>query len=341
MSIEAPGLEVGPIEIAEWLELIALTRANSSSSEADIRSILLGAPDDVAAFGDTDELDEEAEQSIQEVFDELDQRSRWSGRGYPFVIEQPGNVLRVRYPLIPDRHLAYVFSLLITYCKGLDSDVRNHVPGLGQLEDLFQVCGTVAAAGFISGSSASFGFPRLDGQPFYDKLWEINQAIGEGQAHRVWTPGASPNPGDAGVDVIAWRPCLDTQPGQFYLLGQCASGKNWDSKTPIQDYIHFHDTYWLKHPYSPIISATFIPFDFRSDIGQSNYESLEDAYRWTRWDKTSHFGIIVDRYRLANFFARGLMISRRAGFSVEGVAAVSQIRNWCLPVLQHIGQDGN
>jgi hypothetical protein len=339
MPIEAPGLDAGPIEVAEWLELIALTRPNSSSSEADIRSIILGAPDDIAVAQDAAELDEEAEESIQEVFDELDQRSRWSGRGYPFALEQPGNTLRVRHPNLPDRHLAYVFSLLISHCKTLDPGTRNKVPGLGQLEDLFQICGAVAAAGLIHGSSTSFGFPRLDGQPFYDKLRDINEAVGEGLAHRVWTQGASPNPADSGVDVVAWRPWPDTQPGQFYLLGQCASGKNWDGKTPIKDYEHFHNTYWLKHPYSPLISATFIPFDFRADVAQANYESLEAAYKWARWDKTFRFGIIVDRYRLANSFARGLLISRQTGFSVEGVAAVSRIRDWCLPVLQHIGHE--
>jgi hypothetical protein len=341
MSIEAPGLEAGPIEVAEWLELTALTRHNFSSSEADIRSLMLGAPDDIAAFDDVDELDEEAEESIQEVFDEFDRRSEWSGQGYPFAVQQPGNVLQVKHPELRDRHLAYVFSLLISYYKTLTPEAREKVPGAGQLEDLFQICGTIAAAGLVGGSSVSFGFPRLDGQPFYDKLWEVNGLIGEGQAHRIWTLGASPNPADAGIDIIAWRPCLDRQPGQIYLLGQCASGKNWDEKTPISDYEHFHKTYWVKHPYSPLISATFIPFDFRKDIGQSNYESLEDAYRWKRWDKTFQFGIIVDRFRLANFFAKGLMISRRTGFSVEGANIVSRIRDWCFPVVEYIRQNGD
>jgi hypothetical protein len=341
MSIEAPGLEAGPIEVAEWLELTALTRQNSSSSEADVRSIVLGASDDIAAFEDIAELDEDAEESIQEVFDELDSRRLWSGGGYPFGVEQPGNILRVIEPEIPDHHLAYVFSLLLSYCKKLDLATRKNVPGIAELEDLFQICGTVAATGFIDGSSVSFGFPRLGGQPFYDKLWDVNQALGEGMAHRIWRLGASPNPADAGVDVIAWRSCPDGQPGQLYLLGQCASGKNWDSKTPIQDYLHFHNTYWLKHPYSPVISATFIPFDFRSDVGQSNYQSLDDAYKWTRWDRTFEFGIIIDRYRLANFFAKGLAISRLSGFSVEGAGAVSQIRDWCLPVLEYIRQLGD
>src|ERR1700744_5728929 len=116
MRISTPPISANSMELAEWLELIALTRENSTSSEADLRALLEGPAGDIAVYeGNQSEQDEALELLVQEVFDELDDRRRWAGRGYPFEIE-PLNVLRLKDRL-KYAGIAYLLSLLISFLK--------------------------------------------------------------------------------------------------------------------------------------------------------------------------------------------------------------------------------
>jgi hypothetical protein len=260
---------------AEWLELLAIKNSPQPSSQADLRSLLEGASDDMALLGDPSELDEKVEEIIQAVFEELKSRSEWAGPGYPFKLETGTITLATSFDQPSDAHLGYLLSLLATFYRhdyytriAKPKNENDQFPNSGKMEDYFQACGTIAAAGLVSGNSISFGFPREDGTSFYEKLSEISQHLAEGSPKTAWEPGASTNPKDAGVDIVAWRPFADKQPGQFYLLGQCASGDNWQDKNPHQDYSNFHEDYWTKRPHSPIILAMFVPF-FRNQMSTS------------------------------------------------------------------------
>jgi hypothetical protein len=328
--------------VAEWLELLALTRKNGSSSAADLESLFQGSDDDLAVYeGDQVEQDEEVELLIQEVFNELDSRSQWGGKGYPFDILRKNNVLKLRNTSPRFVCLAYLLSLLISFLKRFkESEIKDAFPAYDQIEDLFQICGTIAAAGYIEGSSVSFGFPRVDATPFYEKLLSVSQLMGEGIPKQAWDIGGSAKPNDAGVDIIAWRECPDRLPGLLYLLGQCATGKSWQTeKNPSTDYSDFHEYYWAQHPHSPLISATLIPFDLRESITKGKYKTIDDAYFWERWTLTKQFGVLLDRFRLAHYYAKGLTIIFRSGAKVEGRKQLRDVRKWVADALQYLRQE--
>lgn len=330
MLVPTPAASADAIELAEWLELLALTRSNGSSSEADLEALFTGPEDDLAAHdGNQEQQDEEIELTLQEVFDELDDRRSWAGRGYPFEL-RPEGVLRLRKDTPMFASLAYLLSLLISLLKEFkEKDVKDAFPAFDQLEDLFQICGTIAAAGYVEGSSISFGFPRDDSSPFYEKLQSVSKLMGEGRPKIGWEEGASPSPNDAGVDVIAWRECPDRLPGQMYLLGQCATGKTWqEEKTPPSDYDDFHEYYWSQWPHSPIISATLVPFDLRDSVIKGKHKSIEEAYSWERWALTKDFGVILDRFRMAHYYALGLARTLRADATIEGRKKLHDVRTW-------------
>jgi len=342
MRVQPPPTSAGAIELAEWLELLALTRPNGSSSEADLEGLLGGAEDDLAAYdGDQEQKDEEMEILVQEVFDELDTRASWGRRGYPFEVLRRNSVLRLRNGTPRFVCLAYLLSLLISFLKRFkEEDVRDVFPAYDQFEDLFQICGTIAAAGFIEGSSVSFGFPRLDSKPFYEKLQSIGELMGEGRPKVGWDVGASIRPKDAGVDVIAWRECPDRLPGQMYLLGQCATGKTWQSeKTPPVDYDDFHEYYWVNWPHSPLLSATIVPFDLRESITQGGYKSIEEAYSWERWSLTKRFGVVLDRFRVAHYYSCGLARSLHANARIEGRKQLRDVRDWVVNAIQYLRKE--
>jgi len=341
MMVPTPAASADAIELAEWLELLALTRPNGSSSEADVEALFEGPEGDLAAHdGDQDRQDEELERTLQEVFDELDDRRSWAGRGYPFDLQQ-NRVLRLRKDTPMFASLAYLLSLLISLLKQFkEKDVKDVFPAFNQLEDLFQICGTVAAAGYVEGSSISFGYPRPDSSPFYTKLQSVSKLMGEGRPKTSWEEGASTSPNDAGVDVIAWRECPDRLPGQIYFLGQCATGKTWqEDKTPPKDYGDFHEYYWSQWPHSPIISATLVPFDLRDPITKGNHKTIEDAYSWERWTLTKDFGVILDRFRMAHYYARGLARTLRPDAKVEGRKQLHEVRVWVMNGIQYLRKE--
>jgi hypothetical protein len=349
MIIEAPAeWDDYAYRFAEWLELMSIQRWPNPSGEAELRALLEGTGDDLKLFSSQSEMDEAVESKVQEVFEELDRRAVWADGGYPFVLNRGKVTLETggadlgstREPSV-----AYLFALAATYYrhvyyKGLKTpkDEHDSFPGRGDLEDLFQVCGTIAAAGFVNGHSISFGWPRADGSAFYEKLASVGKDLGDGVPKSAWAPGASPKPNDGAVDIVAWRHCPDRLPGQLYMLGQCASGDNWETgKLPLMDHSNFHEYYWSQQPHSPLVTGTFVPFDYRVFVMESiPAETREEAWRAERWRLTKTHGVIFDRFRLAHFFANGLRTAAAGTYSVESVDALPRLKAWVRGFLEFL-----
>jgi hypothetical protein len=340
MQLEPPAeWDAHPYEYAEWLELLAIQRWPNPSGEAELRSHLEGIADDLKLFASQDELEDKVESKVQAVFEELSKRLTWSEGGYPFKLENGTILLKTetdQITTISDSSIAYIFALGATfyrhkYFRNLrkPKDENDKFPGKANLENLFQVCGTIAAAGFVNGHSISFGHPRVDGSGFYAKLASVGNTLGDGVPKAGWAPGASPKPNDGAVDIIAWRHCPDKQPGQLYMLGQCASGDNWEEgKVPVLDHDNFHEYYWSSMPHSPLITATFLPFDFRTFVMKTLPCSLQEAWWSERWRLTKSHGVIVDRFRLAHYFASGLQTAHAGKHKVESIDKLPELRAW-------------
>ena len=108
--LEPPCDLLDPLELADWLELLALTAADENSSQGDLERVLRRAsPSELAdEHGD----DEKVEQKTLDVFRELEQRSIAGGDAYPFDVGTPG-VLQMKgdwhsYLVLPGRSIAMV-----------------------------------------------------------------------------------------------------------------------------------------------------------------------------------------------------------------------------------------
>ena len=141
---------------------------------------------------------------------------------------------------------------------------------------LFEKISAQALKNFLNGEVFILGFPA--GKTFNEYLDDIGNICFEDRilpAHYSYK--------DDGVDVVGYKSFDDKRSSNLYVLLQCAAGKHWDAKKPINMnnwglYIRWH----------------------RENIIQSI--STVDFVENTRWNKrTSTFGMLIDRLRIYNF----------------------------------------
>ena len=200
---DLPSLGRSANQVADWLELVALTRPGSVGSDA---LLLLGRQN---GLGESD---------IGLGLTTMTRRASQLGARYPFRI---ANGIATR----PGAHILPWTSLLLL---SPGSPARAHLP-LGEaavhLEQL-----TAGAMGSFFGPAtevARFGWPGDAGRPpeFPDAVrWLAGLMQADiGAAYRP------PFRKDGGVDVVAWRPFVDGRSGFPVVLVQC---------TLEQDYAH-------------------------------------------------------------------------------------------------------
>lgn len=267
---------------------------------------------------------EDADAFLDSITDELGDRIQWLGDAYPFQMNDRGTHLELKEPLSDGAYI-YLFCLFLTHCKADDVVDGTWIPAIDhKTRDLFQACSTLAAAGQIQGCAISFGWPRPDDNaPFLTRLQQVYAMFGEGQVIAHPHPGASPSPKDEEIDIIAWQPVNDRAPGTRYMLGQVASGHNWEAKSvkgpPIEK---FHAMWFAPKPGSEPTSSIFIPHA----IIPNATGSRRDAMQWL----TLEFGMIFDRMRLPLFAMKGIELadSNNPTFHIERRNDVAEIVAW-------------
>lgn len=334
MPLKLPPLKAASSTIADWVEIRALADPAGSfrlsrikrfwdthreSEDADPEG--LHARED-----DTDEqgvsgADDDA--FLDALTDELAERSRALGGMYPFDIAASGLTLSLK-PDLSIGQVVYLFCLLLTNSREGDILSGAWEPAIdNQVRDLFQACSTVAAAGEIRGCAVSFGWPRPDeNPPFLHKLRQVYDRFGEGVPVPQPRPGASLWAKDEEIDVIAWRPRLDGAAGTAYMLGQVASGDNWEAKSikggPID---YFHRTWFDPAPPSTPIPSIFIPHAV---------PPFSEGTRRERMDLlVARFGTIFDRLRLPLLTSEGQEFAvENPELLIERVTDLQQIGPW-------------
>lgn len=284
--------------------------------------------DDTLEGGSSEDVDDLIENGIQEVFEYLEDRTKAGGNSYPFTLDKSGSELRITRDSLSLSHYAYLFCLLVSvYRKDHLLPLRVFEGVKSAVPSLFQACGTLAAAGFVSGCSVSFDFPREDGSGFLTSLKRTYGHLGEGVTRHISPPGASPSQKDGGIDVIAWRPFPDGHPGQLYLLGQCASGKEWREKSVEPQIKKFY--YWFTSlPASPIVQAIFIPFSADENVKPLYGRSYSEERHGYYLCHTYGLGIIFDRCRIPFYFNKGLELSKKFPETVERAKDAPKIVDW-------------
>lgn len=333
MPINFPPLKARPATLADWVEFRALSdprfffrlsrlkRAWDTHRESEDSD----PGGDQKSEGDTDGdgvsgADEDA--FLDAITEELSERATVLGGAYPFEISEGGLRFSVRNPL-PVSGYCYIFCLLLSHPRAGDITNETWLPEIDHtVRDLFQACSTLAAAGHVAGCAISFGWPRPDNNPpFLTRLREVYALFGEGTVREVPLAGASPFVKDEEIDVIAWAPRPDAA-GTTYLLGQVASGEDWDGKSVVNGIPYFHETWFSQIPASRPLASMFIPHTVTA-VGEG-----------TRRDRVAvlaaRFGMIFDRLRLPELARKGIVLADEEGngLYIERRGDVDRMVTW-------------
>lgn len=339
--LSAPNIQGSYVVAADWLELLALSRPERFATDADLTqpaAILADraaplAPEDVEEGEDPDIVDPATERALNAVFEEIAHRQRTLGSYYPFSVEAAPRRLRLspkprsQAELVRSGRAIYVSCLMMSAVKsGLVDAKGAKLRSDPHIGNLFQICATVAAAGYVAGDAYWFGHPRPDKTPLLKAVEKLVAYLESGEARQAAPPGAARLAKDLGVDLIAWRAHNDGLPGKTVIYGQCAAGSNWDGKA-VEGKVKVLNLYCSTTPTDHWLPALFCPFPL--------YMEKENAHElWTAEDragfyrlKEAEMGVIVDRLRVVGWAVEALRRLR------PGARAAAQhlpkLYDWC------------
>ncbi len=313
-------------KLADWIELEVLSAPDGCVGFGT----LVSAADLEIEEQEADIADEDLRQEglVVAVQAEIAARRKVIGDDYPFILDDSGATLQLATQITAVGAI-YLFCLFLSHAfdrtivpEDLAPDITNDV------RDMFQVCATVAAAGYVEGIAISFGWPRPDDAAFLVAVQRVYGLFGDGTPVNTPPPAAPDQVKDDGIDIIAWRPSPDGLPGTHYLIGQVASGNDWRGKSVINYCGMFHKYWFSRQPAAPHQPAMFIPFCLDPKASDDPSIAQEIAVDYNMQRLTNQFGVIFYRYRLPYFAAVGLRVHAQAGHLIERVDELPRVEQW-------------
>ncbi|MCK9395943.1 MAG: hypothetical protein M0Q44_10165 [Methylobacter sp.] len=272
--------------LADWLEFQVLTSEFYVYRVNEL--IRLSDEDQDSENPNITEQDTVNEEVLQTALNELQFRVDTLELSYPFHFEGNGSELVLNEPITSGGYV-YLYCLFFSHVKRGEVIIPD--PPYSNIDrDLLQICSTLAAAGSLQANAVSFGFPRPDNSNFINALKDTWDKLGDGKVVDTIPIGAPKDEKDGRIDVIAWTSTPDNAAGKHYLLGQVATGANWNSKSILGEMEPFHKTWFTRAPASTPTPAMFIPFC----LDVTPPATLKDAVYYA----TLKFGLIYYRYRL-------------------------------------------
>jgi hypothetical protein len=316
VELKALSSPAGQVRLNDVRRLWDKTREREESDPEGLEKKEEDTDNDGVAGGDDDRFFDSVENGVEE-------RLRALGDSYPFKLGA-GSKLQVHGPPTDGGYM-YLFCLFLSHAGSRELFDGSWFPAVDNgTRDLFQVCSTLAAAAEVKGCAIAFGWPRPGHIPFLAKLRTVYELFGEGKVVEKRKPGVTLFAKDEEIDVIAWRPRPDKGAGTDYLLGQVASGDNWEGKAikggPIDN---FHNNWFTSVPPSTVRPAIFIPHSVpQIEMEGTRLERLAAI--------TYRYGMVIDRLRLPRATQEGLDLynERRSGIHIERGNEVSLIRHW-------------
>lgn len=298
---------------ADWLEVLALARPQQYATDDDVskpNDILEDraavVTDDGAGWpeDDPDIVDPASERAMDAVFEEIANRKRVLKAAYPFEIEIAKRRLTIRVSepsgddAIDQGRAIYVACLYMTALRGglIDAKAANLQadPAMGRA---FQICATIAAAGYMSGDAYWFGHPRPDRTPFMEAIRKLSGLLRQGTPAIAAPPGETLYAKDGGIDVVAWRDHHDERPSKLIMYGQCASGMDWVGK-PVKGKVDRMDSFYSLTPSKHWIPALLTPFPIYSEKENAHRLRNEEAMQGFYRQNEAEMGVIIDRLRI-------------------------------------------
>ena len=338
--------------IADWIELHTLVNPNGVSIQSQLLNILDFLEDEAAEPKSVDPetqepLDEailegSRQQLIESTIEELEYRHSILNDSYPFEVNAKRKRLRwiEENPITHPGKVVYLFCLFASAIRERKLQPLDQVTEIEKhIANVFQVCACLAAGGYIGGEVSSFGFPRASGDGFLVALRKTYERFGTGQVRDADDiPRGLPTAlKDGGIDVIAWRDHPDMMPGKIYLLGQCASGKNWREKSVVEYIEPLHGMWFTSWPAKHSSPAMFIPFPLHHEIGEQSTEEFLSVVKTRFWSKEMRFGIIFDRFRVTHFANACMQFADDDRVLVDGADQFDRVKEWVQETFQIAG----
>lgn len=258
--LSTPPASSDPTELADWLELTALSASDGDSSRQDLVAALKrsGSSDALDDNDDEEPLDAQVEleddrlEGIADAaFGQLEIREHYLGDKYPFSLN---GVLQAKADA---KSTVYAFLTAVTSLNWKNEDAPESAASL------FELVSARALVGYLGGTEVArafdFGFPRANGpSTFRDAVNELCQQMGEGVGCNVSRPRVS-QVKDSKLDLVAWVPFGDDRQNQLSVFGQCSTGTNWIGKINELQPIDFCKRWFKEQPAVNPLLAFFVP----------------------------------------------------------------------------------
>lgn len=316
----APDIQRSYSVSADWIELLALARAEGFATDGDIlqpNDILedRAAPLPEGAAGavaeDPDIVDQGVEPVLDSIYEELAFREKVLGDAYPFELEIGKRNLKLSTvgisddPVIQQGRLIYLACLFMSAARiGLINTTAGGIKTDPTIGNLFQICATIAAAGYVGGDAYWFGHPRPDETPLLQAVTTLASLLSARAALQA-PEGETRFAKDCGIDVVAWRDHRDGRPAKLILYGQCASGMNWEGK-PVGPKVNRMDAYYTSTPSKHWLPALLSPFPLYMDKEYAHGLKTEETRMGFYRQIEAEMGVVIDRLRLVHWCIEGL-----------------------------------
>jgi len=272
--LKFPENSTNPLDCADWMELIALTSAERRCSIATVERNLKR----LSAYEAQTTIQQNmaVEAACADIQGEIKRRAQGARDAYPFDLDSNSVVLRGK----PNDYVPYIFCLCLSWF-GWKQRRGNRIFPRRMFEDLSKY----AAQAYLGGKALRFGAPRADlPKGFREALLQLAISIGEGQVRTI--EGAI-NAKDDTLDLIAWKEFPDGTEGKLMLVGQCASGGDWEGKKRELDAEAFFNDWFSDAPPS-LRGGMRIGFFIPHRVPKQKWVPI-----------TRRAGIIFDRCRIA------------------------------------------
>ena len=300
--------------LADYLELTAFFAVDETARSSDlINAASLGATEDHVSVDA--EMHDGAEELVARAVNRVRARQDALDTEYPFKLEPGGDVLACEPDDQSYGQAAYVLCLVLSNLLPTSqilggSDLHPDDEEVRRLRRYFQHVATAALAAEVQGKAWSFGFPRLDGSGFLDKLREIWRELRDGRIERQL--GAPERPKDDQVDVFAARLHRDRLPGFLLAVAQVATGQDARRKSLKAHVGPFKSRWFRPQPVTEFLPYMIVPF------ATADSQFVDDVRL---------MGNVLHRLRVPRRVAEAARLVE-AGVAIEGYDRLAEVTRW-------------